>query len=163
VVFTKQLHCPSAATLVRPSPSKVGQFSFEYCPLSHKTSSRIHHLPGFERLACHPISTFSLCASSNLCLVLAVPLKVDLSPHHHSQACCCLFIEGSALRVRLFVPPLLSGTGSALHPYPHCQCYIIICILCFSGFFCWERGVSVCQGAALDCFQKVGRGVTCGV
>jgi hypothetical protein len=40
VVFTRQqLCCPSAATLVSSSLSKVGQFSFAYCPLSHEFSS----------------------------------------------------------------------------------------------------------------------------
>jgi hypothetical protein len=56
VAFTRwQLHCISTATLVSYSPSKVGgQFSFEYCPLSHEISSRIHHLLHFGRFACHP-------------------------------------------------------------------------------------------------------------
>jgi hypothetical protein len=36
---------PLQLCLVSSSPSKVGQFSFEYCPQSHWTSSGIYHGP----------------------------------------------------------------------------------------------------------------------
>jgi hypothetical protein len=46
---------------VSSSPNKVGQFSFQYGPLSHETSSGIHHC-GFGRLLCHPTVAFSICS-----------------------------------------------------------------------------------------------------
>jgi hypothetical protein len=55
------------------------------------------------RLACHPTPTLILC--------------------------CCSWVS---LRVWLLAPPLISGEGSAFHPYLHCQCYITIRCLCFS-------------------------------
>jgi hypothetical protein len=39
----------SCSCLVRSSLSKVGQFSFECCPLVQEISSVIHYLPWFER------------------------------------------------------------------------------------------------------------------
>jgi hypothetical protein len=33
--------------LVSSSPSKLGQFSFEFCPQSHETSSIIHHFGNY--------------------------------------------------------------------------------------------------------------------
>jgi hypothetical protein len=56
-----------------PPPARSG-FSFECCSLSHMISTRIHHFHCFGRLACLSAPTLSLCASPNLCKVLAAPL-----------------------------------------------------------------------------------------
>jgi hypothetical protein len=64
-----------------PPPSKVGQFSFEYWPLSYKIISGIHHLPHFRRLAYCPTPALNLCASPNICWVLAAPLGFGLSSY----------------------------------------------------------------------------------
>jgi hypothetical protein len=62
VLTSQQLHCPTATTLSHhSSSSKVGQFSFEYCPPSNKTSSVILYQAHFGRLACHPTFSLSLC------------------------------------------------------------------------------------------------------
>jgi hypothetical protein len=78
VVFTKwQLRCPSAATLFgQLLLQQGGAIRFEWCPLSHKISSGIYHLPHFGRLACDP----SLISASP-CLLW----EVGLSPHSCSQ------------------------------------------------------------------------------
>jgi hypothetical protein len=69
--------------LVSFSLSKVGQFSFEYCPLCHETSSGIHHLHCFWKVgwSFHPysqplcLSWSLLCASSaSLVVWLVAPL-----------------------------------------------------------------------------------------
>jgi hypothetical protein len=45
------------------SPSMVGQFGFEYCPVAQEISSEIHYLPSFERwLITLPwLSAFAAC------------------------------------------------------------------------------------------------------
>jgi hypothetical protein len=112
--------------LVRSSPSKVGQFSFECCPLSQEISSRIHCLLCFGRLACFPTSTLSLCASPNLYWVLVLLLwEVSLLSHSCSQPLLLYprsFTENSVLRVWLLAPPSFSRVGSAFHPYLLCWC-----------------------------------------
>jgi hypothetical protein len=105
---------PSTVTLVSSSPSKVGQFSFEYYPLSHEGSAGIHCLPCFGRLACCPTPTLSLCASSDLCLVLAAPLggQLDAPPSLSAFVALPIFVHWEfsslptpALRGRFSVPP----------------------------------------------------------
>jgi hypothetical protein len=79
---------PSAATLVSPSPHQMGQFSFEYYPLSYKISSGIHHLPHFGTLACCPCSqsfllylqTFTDSSEFFPMLVLSGRFNVPLPP-----------------------------------------------------------------------------------
>jgi hypothetical protein len=96
-----------------PPSSKLGQFSFECCPLSHKIHPGIHHLSCFGRLACCPVPTLTFCASHDLCWMLVAPLGgVGLSSHPHSQPLLLylnLFTESSALRVWLLAPPHSPG------------------------------------------------------
>jgi hypothetical protein len=95
--------------LVSSSPSKVGQFSFECCPLSQEISSGIHHVTCFERFACR------LTPSSQ-------PLLLD----SHS------FTESLAFRILFLAPPSLYRAGSGFHPYLcHC-CQITFHCLCYS-------------------------------
>jgi hypothetical protein len=82
VCTMQQLCCPTTATLVSSSASKVGQFSFEYLHQSDQTSSGIHHWLHFGWLACHPTLALSLCTLPYLCLVLVWFLwEVSLPPH----------------------------------------------------------------------------------
>jgi hypothetical protein len=100
----QQLHCSSAATLFGQQLAQQGKaIQLWMLPLSHKISSRIHHLPCFERLACHPTPTLSLYASPNLCSVLVCFLwEVELT--------CIL-----ALKVQLLTPLPFSMAGSVLY------------------------------------------------
>jgi hypothetical protein len=83
VVFTRQ---QLQLCLVRSSLSRVGQFSFEYCPLSHEAGSRIHNLPCFGRLACPPTPDLRRSASPDLCSGLVQLLwEIGLSPQVCSQ------------------------------------------------------------------------------
>jgi hypothetical protein len=111
--------------LVGSSPSIVEQFSFEYCPLSHETTSRIHHLLCFGKLACCPTPVFRLCALPNPCLVLVQLFwEVGFSPNSCSQLLLLfphLVSESSALRVLLLAQTQFSGAGSEF--YPHLCCW----------------------------------------
>jgi hypothetical protein len=137
--------------LVRSSlSSKVGKFSFERCPLSHKIGPRIHHLPHFGGLACcsTPALNLWLLPTSPWCYQLL--WKVCLLPHTCSQPSClswtllsvsvfsgrlefcstpilslCCFScvsLSSALRVQLLAPTPFSRVGSAFHPHLHWLC-----------------------------------------
>jgi hypothetical protein len=75
--------------LFSSSWSKVGQFSFEYCPHSHKTSSGIQNWPQFGRLACRPIPAVIFFSLHLLRILLFSP------PH-------------SVWHVQCSTPPLLS-------------------------------------------------------
>jgi hypothetical protein len=77
-------------------------------PSVPEISSRIHFLPCFRRLACHPTPTLSLCASSDLCWVLAAPLcswLVGQPPLSAFAALWCI-TESPALITQLLAPPL---------------------------------------------------------
>jgi hypothetical protein len=64
------------------SLSRMEQFSFEYIPLSHETSSRIHYLLCFGQLTCQPIPVLRPCTPSDLYFVLVWHLwEVCLSPY----------------------------------------------------------------------------------
>jgi hypothetical protein len=121
--FTRwKLHCPSAVPLFGQLLSQQGgAIQFEYCPLSHKVSSGIHHLPRFGRLAFWPTPALSLCASPDLCLVLAVPLGGWLVTSPHCSYLLWL-TSVSSLRVQLLAPPLFSGEVSEFH----------LCLCCWS-------------------------------
>jgi hypothetical protein len=86
--------------LVSSSPSNVGQFSFECCPLFHEISTGIHHLPHFERLACCPTPALSLCASFDLCSVLVHFFwEVCLLPDPPLSLCCLTLVHHGELDI----------------------------------------------------------------
>jgi hypothetical protein len=124
--------------LISPSPSKVQQFTFEYCPQSYKTSSGIYHWSSFGRLAGHLTPALSFCYFS------------------------CLYLLG----VCLLDPPLITGAGSAFHtpPLPPRPLLLVLsCNLLFILFsFVW-RGFSLSRDCTGLCFWGIGRVVTCGV
>jgi hypothetical protein len=129
--------------LVSSSPSKLGQFNFEWCPLSQEISSWIHHLPWCVRLARDPTPTLNLCASPDLCWVLVAPLvgcpcsqPLLLFPCFTETLPPC---PSSVLLGRFsvpFPPPLLVLDYSSL----------------FTFFSCLVVWGSVCSGAVLDYF-----------
>jgi hypothetical protein len=138
--------------LVSSSPSKVGQFSFECCPLSHMICSGIHYLSHFERLTCHPTSTLSLCASPDLFWVLVTPLEVGLSSHPCFQLDPHSFTESLAL-----CPiPILLGRFSV--PSPPLQSMLDYSLL-FMLFGFAGGGFSMPRSCARLCSHGVGRGV----
>jgi hypothetical protein len=128
--------------LVNSSPSKVVQFSFEYCPLSHKVSSEIHHLLIFGRLACRPTPTLSLCTFPDLCWGLEDSLRSWLvTPTLVLSLYCFTCIH--SLRAQHW-------EFSSL-PHPHSPTSAVSVRLYFAVYtfqFCW--GGLVCPGAALD-------------
>jgi hypothetical protein len=115
--------------------NKVGQFSFEYCPLSHEISSRIYHLPCFGKLD---------IARPLLSAFAALPTLVLWEFSTESSALCPTLI----LQGRFSVPPHL-----------HCRCYIIVCCLCFSALF---GGFNLPRCYTWLCSWAVGRAVACG-
>jgi hypothetical protein len=134
IVFTRQqLRCPTAAfSLVSSSPSKVQQFSFEYCPQSQETSSGVyygHALGGW--LATPPLfSDFVTC-----------PTLVDSKFGPYSIP---------ILWGRYSIPPPPSLTVL------DCNSLFML----FSFIQGW--GSSVCPGVALDMFPGVGKEVMYG-
>jgi hypothetical protein len=137
--------------LVSSSPNKVGQFSFECCPLSHEISSRIHHLPLFVRLACCLNPALSLCASPDLCWVLAVPLggwlvTPVLLSDFAAFTCICslrvLYWEFSSL-------PHPHSPGQVLSSTPTSAIGVRLQFTVYAFQACWGGG-SVCPGVAMD-------------
>jgi hypothetical protein len=161
-VFSRwQLCCPTALNLVISSPSKVEQFSFEYCPLSHETSSKIYLLPHFGRLACCPSPALSLCASLNLCSVLAAPLGGWLvAPSLTLSLCCFSFTESLALRCQLLGQLPFSVAGSVSTPTSTVGVGLQFTVYAFQ--LCWGR-FSLSRDCAVLCSQEVGKGVMHGV
>jgi hypothetical protein len=106
--------------LVIPSPSKVGQFSFEYSPLSQETTSGIHYQPHFGRLAYHPTLVLSFCASPNICSVLALLGCWLVAPPPTLSLCCLSHIH--SLRVRHWEFVSLPHSCSAFYPNLCCWC-----------------------------------------
>jgi hypothetical protein len=142
--------------LVSSSLSNVEQFSFEYCPKSHKTSSLIYHRPLWE---------------------------VGLSPHSCSQPLyfahlCLLIVQFFLWEAGLFAPPLFSAfvpcfaflcweLSSLPHPhslrlFQHSTPHPLLVVNYNSLFllFSFLQGDSICPGAALD--LRGGWGVTYG-
>jgi hypothetical protein len=125
----------------------VGQFSFEYCPLSHTISSGIYHLPCFGRLVCHHTPSLSLYVSPDLCSVLVAPLGGWLVAPPPSQPLLLyprLFIESSA---PCPTPVLLGRLSIPLPPPLSVLDYSSLCML-FSFVGCGED--LVCPGTELD-------------
>jgi hypothetical protein len=147
-VFTRwQLHCfQLQLCLVSSSPRKVGQFSFQCCPLSHEISSRIHHLPGFGKLVCHSTPTLSLCASPNICSVLVCLLwEVGLLPHPCFQP-LLLDLHYFTESLAPCPTPVLQGRFS-IPPPPLLVLDYSLLFMLFSFVVCvW----SVIPGAVLD-------------
>jgi hypothetical protein len=120
--------------LVSSSPSKVGQFSFECCPLSHKISSKIHHLPHFGRLSCCPIPLSAFVPLQPL-LGIVAPVGgwlVTLSLLSAFAALPAFIHWEFGTESWLFAPPPFSGKGSVFHPHFHCGYYIIVGHIYFS-------------------------------
>jgi hypothetical protein len=138
--------------LVSSSPRKVGQLSFEYCPVSQEISSSVHHLLCFRRWTCFPTSTLSLCASPDLFWVLVTPLEVGLSSHPCFQLDPHSFTESLAL-----CPiPILLGRFSV--PSPPLQSMLDYSLL-FMLFGFAGGGFSMPRSCARLCSHGVGRGV----
>jgi hypothetical protein len=109
-------HC-----LVSSSPSKVGQFHFEYCPLSHETSSVIHQGPalGDWLVSPPPLSAFvphptsaSWKFSSSGCWLFT---------HPHSQS-LFLVLPSFAESLAPYPTPILQGRFSIPLSHTHCLC-----------------------------------------
>jgi hypothetical protein len=134
----------------------LGKFSFGYCPLFHEISSRIHHLPHFGRLACHPSPTLSFCASPDLCSVLAAPLGDWLVTP-------CLLSAFVALPTFIHkefgsLPhPVLQGRFSV--PLPTSAVVVRLQFATYAFQFCWRWGFSLPRGCTGLCSQVVDRGV----
>jgi hypothetical protein len=134
VVFTRhKLHCLQLQVcLVSSSPSKVGQFRFEWCTLSQKISSGTYHLSCFGRLTCSPTPALSLWLAC--CSVPALSL------------CCYTCV--CSLRVQHW------KFSSLLHPCSPGRFSIpiplLLWVLDYSSLFIlfsFVGGVSVCPGA----------------
>jgi hypothetical protein len=132
--------------LVSFSPSKVGQFSFECCPLSHEISSGIQHLPHFGRLACYPTPAVSHCASPDLPWVLAAPLGGwHVTPLLLSTfaALPTFFHWKLALRVWVLAPLLFPGQVQRSTPTSAFHVRVQFTVSVFQ--FCWG-GIQSAQG-----------------
>jgi hypothetical protein len=140
----------------------MGQFSFEYCPMSHKTSSRIYQdqptlggwlvtlplLSAFVllltslsassssvRLVCCPSPALSLCCLTCIC-------SLTVQSRSESSAPCAT----SVLLGRFSVPP---------SPLLLVLNYSLLFI-----FFCFVGGqISLPRSCTGLCSQKLGRGV----
>jgi hypothetical protein len=108
--------------LVRFSHSKVGQFSFEYRPHSHKTSSAIHHSPHLGGLLLsHPCSqplllflpsfteSLSPCPTSILCGRFRV----------HPSSTVCVRLQFTVYAFQLF-EGIQSSLGHSTVKQAHC-------------------------------------------
>jgi hypothetical protein len=122
VVFTRRQLCSLQLQLclVSSSPSKRGQVNFEYCHLSHKTSSGIQHIPHFGKLASCPITALSFYDSLDLYSVLVDFWEVGLLLH----PCCqplylsqpLLNVSVSSGRLACHLTPTFSlGCFSCIH------------------------------------------------
>jgi hypothetical protein len=126
VVFIRlrQLCCPSAAALFGQLLPQQGQFTFECCPLSKRSTLGSTSCPA---LGGWPVTPFSLSAFL-LFLISAecwqLLWEVGLSSCTCSQP-LLLYVcitESLALRVWLLASPPFSRAGSAFHPHLHCWC-----------------------------------------
>jgi hypothetical protein len=174
-----------AAVLVSFSPSKVGQFSFECCRLSQRSSlgSTSCTTLGSWPVSSPLLSVFVLFLISAECWQLL--WGVGLSPSslsafmslltsagaggssgrlacHPVPALSLCYFRNMSLRVQLLAPP--SRAGSVLYPTSAVNVRLQFTVHVFQ-FFLW--GVQSAQGLHWIIFPgsggEVGRGVACGV
>jgi hypothetical protein len=102
--------------LVNSSPNKVGQFSFEYCPQSHQTSSAIHHSLALECWLVTPslLSAFVPCPAS---AGWEFNSSGRLACHFTPALSACSQPLLLSLRVQLLAPPPFK-VGSVLCSTP---------------------------------------------
>jgi hypothetical protein len=151
VVFSRQqLCCSSAAALVSSFPSKVGQFSFECCPLSQR--SVLGSPPAFfwslldasgssRWLACCP--TLLSAFAALWCITESLVLRVQfLAPTLTVQK----------WEIYSLLHPLLQGRFNVPPPLPMLVLDYSFLFMVFS----FAGGCSVCSVTVLDFFPWVG-------
>jgi hypothetical protein len=124
LLFSPGGHCialPLKLCLVSFFPSKMWQYSFEYHPQSHKTSSGIYQGCTSGGWLVAPPLLPALCTLPHLCWLLVLLFwEVGLSPHPHSQA--LLLVPPSFTDSLAPCPTLILWCRFGLLPHPHCWC-----------------------------------------
>jgi hypothetical protein len=145
--------------LVSSSPSRVGQFSFEYCPQSQETISGINHQPCFEKLACYPTPhSQPLCLASPLVVLVQHLWDVGLLPYHCSQP-LLLFPRLFSESLAVCPTPVLWGRFNVPPTHTLSMLEYNLLLILFSSV---GRGFNMPKDCTGLCSPGVGRGVTHG-